>query len=171
MDQIDRSAPVTLLGVSFGGMLCAELAEKIPVNKVFLVSSSINSKEFPFSLRLLKRIPIYQLVPDAMIRLLARNKRRFLGFEKSFEPVFFGMIDQMPKNYFKHCIHYIINWKRTGNTASIIRIHGTADRLLHYRRAEHMHTIKGGSHSMVLNRAGEINHILNQELNGPSFAS
>src|SRR3954467_12850458 len=52
LPQIDQREQVNLLGVSFGGMLCAELAEKLDTHKVFLVSSSKNRNEFPFSLKL-----------------------------------------------------------------------------------------------------------------------
>ena len=171
LPQIVRGKPVTLMGVSFGGMICSELAETIPVNKVILISSNKNSNEFPAALKLLKRVPVYKLVPDKLVRLLAKTKRRFLGFEKSFAPVFFEMIDQMPKNYFACCIHYIIGWNRTANTVPIIRIHGTSDKLLLHKKTEQGYIIQNGSHSMVLARAREINAILNNELNGSRQAS
>lgn len=165
LPQIDSSKPVTLLGVSFGGMLCAELAEQVKTNKVFLISSCRNRNEFPVTLKTLKYIPVYKLVPDKAVRLLAKTKRKFLGFEKSFEPVFQRMIDSMPENYFACCISYIINWERMSNSANIIQIHGSSDKLL-YKKATTSYTIKDGSHSMVLNRADEISAILTKELNG-----
>lgn len=165
LPQIDASKPVILLGVSFGGMLCAELAEQIKTKKVFLISSCRNRDDFPGTLKILKYIRLHKLFPDKAVRLLAKNKRKFLGFEKSFEPVFYQMIDRMPKNYFSYCVNYIINWERRSNNADIIQIHGSSDKLL-YKKGEFLYTIKNGSHSMVLNRTDEINTILNKELNG-----
>lgn len=171
LPQIDLSRPVNLLGVSFGGMICSELAERIPVNKVILISSNKNNSEFPAILKLLKLLPVYKLFPDKIVRLVAKTKRKFLGFEKSFEPVFFQMIDQMPEHYFARCIRYIIGWKRTSNTVPIIQIHGTSDKLLLHKKVGHAYAIQNGSHSMVLARANEINVILNNELNGSTNAS
>ncbi len=165
ISQINTHEPVNLLGVSFGGMLCAELAEQITVNKTVLISSCRNACEFPISLKLLRIFPVHRLFPDRLIRLIAKTKRRFLGFEKSFEPVFFQMIDQMPLQYFSHCIHYIITWQRKSNAASIVQVHGTYDRLLSSKKIGNFYSVKNGTHSMVLARANEINAILNQEFN------
>lgn len=166
LPQIDQTEPVNLIGVSFGGMLCAELAERIKTNKVILISSCRNSSEFPALLKTLRYIPVHQLVTDGLVRLLAKSKRRFLGFEKSFEPTFVKMIDSMPKQYFECCIRYIVSWKRANNTAKIIQIHGTKDKLLFPKKINDFYAINNGSHSMVLNRAQEINSILNKEFNG-----
>lgn len=164
--QINQSEPVNLIGVSFGGMLCAELAEQIKTNKVILISSCRNSSEFPYLLKALNYFPVHKLVPDGLVRLLAKSKRRFLGFEKSFEPTFVKMIDSMPGLYFSSCIRYIISWKRSTNTANIVQIHGMLDKLLFPRKINDFYAIEKGSHSMVLNRANEINDILNKEFNG-----
>lgn len=171
LPQIDSSSPVNLMGVSFGGMICSELAEIIAVNKVILISSNQNRSEFPIALKLLKYLPVYRLVPDKLVRLLAKTKRKFLGFEESFEPVFFRMIDQMPQNYFTCCISYIIGWNRTSNNVPMVRIHGSSDKLLLHKKTGRGYTIQEGSHSMVLARAAEINVILNTELNGTTSTS
>lgn len=166
IDQIDQSKPVNLLGVSFGGMLCSEIAEVIPVNKVFLVSSCKNSSEFPALLKMLRFFPAYRLIPDSVIRSIAKTKRKFIGFEKSFEPVFIEMIGQMPPQYFSCCINYIITWDRKHNNAQVIQIHGTSDKLLKHYHLKNFHEIKNGTHGMVVSNASEINQILNKELNG-----
>lgn len=161
----DNSQPVKLLGVSFGGMICSELAELLQVKKAVLISSCSNRLQFPLKLNVLRYLPIYRLVPDYAVRMLAKNKRKYLGFEKSFEPVFYQMIDSMPRNYFSRCISYIINWDRTQNRAPLVQIHGTGDRLLkNYTTASYK--ITKGSHSMVLSRAEEINNLLDKEFNG-----
>ncbi len=161
----ENKQPVKLLGVSFGGMICSELAELLQVKKTVLISSCCNRRQFPLTLNLLRYVPIYRFVPDNTVRLLAKIKRKYLGFEKSFEPVFYQMIDSMPKNYFSRCISYIINWNRTQNSAPMVQIHGTGDRLLKNHQAA-AYKIPGGSHAMVLSRAQEINNLLDKEFNG-----
>lgn len=166
LDQIDQSKPVDLLGVSFGGMLCVEISEMILVNKVFLVSSLKNISEFPLLLKTIKHFPIYKTLPDHLICSLAKTKRKFIGFEKSFEPIFLDMLKRMPKNYFSRCIDYILHWDRKTNNSKLIHIHGTSDKLLTCKTIKDYYPIKNGSHVMVLTHAVEINAILNKELNG-----
>lgn len=166
LDQIDQSSPVNLLGVSFGGMLCTELSEIIPARKVVLISSCRNHQQFPNRVKLFRWLPVHRIVPDQLVRVLAKTKRKFLGFEKSFEPVFHEMIDAMPANYFSCCINYIVCWERKTNTAVAVQIHGTSDKLLPHKKIPSCYSIKDGSHSMVLNRADEINNLLNLEFNG-----
>lgn len=163
--QIDTTVPVNLMGVSFGGMLCSELAEQIKTKKVILISSCKDISEFPFLLKALRIIPFHKLVSDKLVRFLAGTKRRFLGFEKSFDKIFFEMIQQMPPDYFSNAINYIINWDKKASKIEFIRIHGTSDKLLPNKNKRY-HLVKGGSHAMVLNKANEINVILNKELNG-----
>ncbi|MES2679303.1 MAG: alpha/beta hydrolase [Bacteroidota bacterium] len=166
LDQIDQTKPVNLIGVSFGGMICSELAEKIKVNKLVLISSCKNRTEFPLLLKLVRVIPLYRAFSDSLIRAIAKTKRQFIGFEKSFEPTFVAMIDQMPQNYFSNCIAYILNWERRTNNSTPVHIHGTADRLLIHSKIKNYHPVKGGSHAMVLSDASEINVILNKVMNG-----
>lgn len=161
----EQQRPVKLIGVSFGGMICTELSELVPVKKVVLISSCANRKQFPKRLKVLRYLPVYKVIPDALLRALAKSARSFLGFEPAFAPTFRNMIDSMPAGYFSYCIHYILNWQRTTHPAGIVQLHGTADGLLtHYSSAAYK--IHDGSHSMVLNRADEINKILDREFNG-----
>ena len=166
LSQIDTSKPVNLIGVSFGGMLCSELADRITVDKVVLISSCKDRSEFPTMLKLIKYLPIYKLIPEKVIRFVAKTKRRFLGFEKIFDPLFYEMILTMPKNYFSYTINYIVNWDKTKSLHDPVRIHGTNDKLLPFKNSQLCYSIKGGSHAMVLNKADEINTILNKEFNG-----
>ena len=88
-----------------------------------------------------------------------------LGFEKSYDKIFFEMILQMQENYFSSCINYIINWDKKQSNFNFIRIHGTADKLLP-NKSKNFNLIPGGTHAMILTKAKEINDILNRELNG-----
>ncbi|MBA3679697.1 MAG: hypothetical protein H0W73_00690 [Bacteroidetes bacterium] len=166
IEQIDVSSPVNLMGVSFGGMLCSEIAEQIQTKKVILISSCRDNSEFPLLLKTLRIFPVHKLFSDKMIRSLARSKRRLIGFKRSFDRLFFEMINQMPENYFPICINYIVQWDRKTSNGNFIRIHGTADWLLPYKKSSNFHLIPQGSHIMIVSRPNDINKILNKELNG-----
>lgn len=166
LNQIDSSSPVYLMGVSFGGMLCSQISDFIPCEKIILISSCRDNSQFPFLLRFAKTIPLYKLISENFLAFLAKSQRWILGRKKSLDPMFIAMINQMPKNYFKYCIGYIVNWDKTSDKKeNLIQIHGTKDRLLPYKRIESCISVEGGGHVMIISKAIEINLILNSELN------
>ncbi len=166
LKQIDTNTPVNLMGVSFGGMICAELALLIPTQKIILVSSCQNRNELPFPIKLLKYFPLHLACPEWLIRKLAFNTRWILGFMREFVPHFQEMILKMPKNYFKYAIHYIVNWNQMNRNEKLIHIHGTNDKLLWYSKISNVtFTIEEGSHAMVLYQAEQVNACLEKILN------
>lgn len=162
LEQIDVSKPVILLGVSFGGMICSELAEQIQTKKIILISSCKDSSEFPFLLRFLKIIPLQRLMPDAFVKWISKMR---MNSNHRLAPIF-KMMYSMKKDYFYNTINYIIKWDKKESKKDFIRIHGTADRLLPNNNGIDFNYVNGGSHAMIFTRPKEINAILNKELNG-----
>lgn len=163
LNQIDTSHPFCLLGVSFGGMLCAEISLLTKPEKTILISSSKCSKELAPMLKLFRQLPLYSLLSDKMLKHMTRNSRWILGFEKKFMPEFLSMVNSMKPGYIKNSIHCIVNWKQHNcYRPDIIHIHGDADKLLIYGSVKADYTIKGGNHAMIINKADEINDLLNK---------
>jgi esterase/lipase len=159
--QIDTSAPFYLLGVSFGGMICVELNESFPAEKLFLVSSCKSRKELPLLLRLLKYFPLHKMVGEKNLRCINAISRKMIGFEKSLLPQFMHMMNSMTPNYYTYSVSIIVKWKRLFFSANnIIHIHGTADKLLPIRYVKPNHVIKNGTHAMIVNNAHEIAGII-----------
>jgi pimeloyl-ACP methyl ester carboxylesterase len=161
LKQIDSTQPVNLMGVSFGGMICMELADRIPVKSLTLISSAKCRKELPVLIRLLKRVPLNKALSERMHRMLAVRSRWFVGFEKRYHPVFRRMIWSMPPGYFKNCISMIVRWNREQPGYPVFHLHGDADRLLPRRFILNCTTIKNGTHAMIVNQAPAINQLLN----------
>lgn len=166
IEQLDTTSPINLMGVSFGGMICAEIADLIPVNKIVLISSCKNRTELPPNIRILKTLPVQKLVSDSLYRSLASKLNWIVGFEKEYLPEFLKMMKQMPENYFKYCVDMIINWDKKTNTQKIYHIHGNSDNLLSHSCIQDYRLINGGNHAMVVYKAGEINSLLNTYFNG-----
>jgi pimeloyl-ACP methyl ester carboxylesterase len=161
LSQIDRSRPFALLGVSFGGMICAELAEATNAEKVILVSSSKNRSELPWPVRLLKYVPLHKLFSRHALKKLALNSGWIIGFGKELRQDVKQMVNEMPPHYFKNCISYIAGWKRKSNSRKIFHIHGNADRLLWYGNIKAADvTIEKGNHAMIIYHAEEISRAL-----------
>jgi pimeloyl-ACP methyl ester carboxylesterase len=51
---ITEENPV-LMGLSFGGMICTEIAKQIPVEKIIIISSIKSSKELPLWMKTVKK--------------------------------------------------------------------------------------------------------------------
>ena len=166
ISQIDSSVPVHLMGVSFGGMLCCEIADLIPTKKIVLISSCKNKNELPPNIKILKTLPIQKLVSDSLYRALASRLSWIVGFEKIYLQQFLKMMREMPKNYFKYCVDMIIHWDKKDNSQNIFHIHGNADNLLPHTFIKNYQLIEKGNHAMVVYKASEINSLLNTYFNG-----
>lgn len=164
LPQIDTTRPFCLLGVSFGGMLCGELSRIIKPLKTFLISSSKFRKELPWFIRMFKHVPVYKYVSESRHRRLAYHGRWMIGFGKAYMPEFMAMVQSMNDHYFRHCIHIIVNWDRNDPPQNALHIHGSGDRLILYGGVKPHHTIKGGTHAMVVFRADEISPLIEDEL-------
>lgn len=165
LPQINTNVPFCLLGVSFGGMLCTELSKIISPQKTFLISSCKSRKELPWFIKTLKYIFLHKIVSEKQHRKMAYQGRWIIGFGKAYIPEFLGMVNSMTQNYFKYCIHIIVNWDRTEFPENVVHIHGNTDRLLWYKYVKADYTIHNGSHAMIVFQAEEINKIIEKELN------
>lgn len=166
VQQIDTTQPFVLAGVSLGGMLCVEMQEIVHPEKTILISSVSNRKELPFRYRFQHAIPLYAIFPGRML----------LGGAKMLQPIvepdrkhnketFKKMLGAKNPLYMKRTVRLIIRWKRKTAPEGIIRIHGTNDHTLPYRKIKKAdYTVKGGSHMMTLTRAKEVSSALNEAL-------
>jgi hypothetical protein len=158
--QINTSKPFSLMGVSFGGMICSELSHIINAEKVILISSCKNKNELPWILRFQKYIPLYKLFSENVLRRFAFNSRWLLGFKKEYKLAFEEMINAMPKNYVQLSIGMIVNWKNVKTPKNCIHIHGKKDNLLLYKNVKADHSIENGGHAMIVYQAENINTLL-----------
>jgi pimeloyl-ACP methyl ester carboxylesterase len=167
LDQIDTREPFMLLGLSFGGMIAVELGKILQPKKIILISSAKTREDLPKWIRLLKYFPAYKILPDKFIRKISYQARWLLGFMVEDFHALADMIRDMPEDYFRCTIQYIINWRNTEIPKNCILIHGSGDKLLWLRQNKTEYVIEKGSHAMVLTKAEEINKILEEVLKEP----
>ncbi len=165
--QIDTSKPFVLIGVSFGGMCATEIAKQLHPLKTFLISSCKTKDELPLKLTIWKYIPLYKALSDKTYKQAAMLFKRLFGvITKEQSDRFREMQDCAPKDYFKGAIHCIMSWENKTIPPSVIHIHGTADGILPSKKVKANYLIENGSHFMIINKAEEINRIINEELKG-----
>lgn len=164
--QIDTSQSFSLLGVSMGGMLCSEMAEFLNPKQVILISSANCREDLPFRYQFQRKIPLYKIIP----------KRLMFGGAKCLQPLvepdrknnkatFKAMLGAKNALYIKRTVAMIINWEKNTYNPNIIRIHGTKDHTLPYRKLKRVDfTIENGSHMMTLTDFEKVQGVLDEIL-------
>ena len=165
-NEIDTLNRYILLGVSLGGMICAELSESLNPWKTILISSAKNKNELPFHYRFQKTIPLYKMFPKGFLLTGAKIMQPIVEPDrKKNKDIFKDMLNKKNAAYMKRTIHLIINWERETNTKKIYHIQGNNDHTLPVRHIKNPDFIvENGSHMMTLTRGTEISNILKQIL-------
>jgi pimeloyl-ACP methyl ester carboxylesterase len=159
-DKIPESDPI-VVGISFGGMLAAEMAKADQNIRTIIIASNKTSGEFPGYLRASKYFPVYKWIPGKIIKVSAFSFRWIMGKRrKEQKKVLDEILRDTDMHFVKWAIDSILNWKNEEVPKNIIHIHGTADKLLPYRRVKADYTIEGGTHVMPLERHEEISALL-----------
>lgn len=164
-EQIDTSQPFILLGVSFGGMCCVEIAKHLIPLKTFVISSCKKSNELPLKINFWKFFSLYKRLSDSLyIKGAMLVKKQFGVSTKDQAERFLEMLESAPKNYFSGAVHCIMNWQNDLVPESVVHIHGTADRVLPHHKIICDYKLEGGDHFMIVTKAKEINEIIKREL-------
>jgi pimeloyl-ACP methyl ester carboxylesterase len=159
-DTIPESHP-TIAGISFGGMLTAEMAKADPNIAAIIIASNKTSTEFPGYLRAARYFPVYKWLPPGMLKRSAYAFKWMLGRnEKVQKKIILDIIRDTDMNFVKWAVGAILNWESKDARGNIIHIHGTRDKLLPYRLVKADYTIEGGPHVLPLDKHEEISALL-----------
>ncbi|HNZ41834.1 MAG TPA: hypothetical protein PLB59_07510 [Bacteroidales bacterium] len=163
--QIDTTCKFALIGVSFGGMLCTELAEIVSPEKVIIISSAKCRSELPRRYTVMKKYPAYRLYPKKFVKfgtmLLQPTVEKGLKNEKDF---FKDMLQKKDPQFLKETSTMMINWERETYPANIIHIHGSDDHVLNIKNIKADYIIVNGTHIMTYERGREISEIIGKVL-------
>jgi pimeloyl-ACP methyl ester carboxylesterase len=158
---IDEEDPL-LMGLSFGGMLCTEIAKQIPVKKIIIISSIKSSEERPVWMKTVATLRLNKILPMRSTIITQPFQNRMLGVstkeEKELVSQFRKKADQP---YTKWAVHQAINWKNDWKHPEIFHIHGDCDNLFPIKYIKPDFTIKKGGHFMIMNRADEVSSCIN----------
>jgi len=157
-EQISEEHP-TVVGVSFGGMLAAEMAKADGQMKAIIIASSKSADEFPAYLRVGKYFPLYKWLPGNLLKTGRLNW--ILGAKgEEQKKLMRTLIADADPAFLKWAIEAILNWNEKMASPNVKHIHGTADRLLPFRYVKADFIIEGGTHLMSINKPSEISAVL-----------
>ena len=163
---IDQTQEIILVGVSFGGIVAQEIARKIPVKKVILISSVKSEKEYDLRLKVAAILKPYAFLPGNLMKWsagLAANY--FFSIRTKKDAAFLAeLISSADPWLIKWSVKQILNWKCAGPVPNVVHIHGSNDRVFPLYKITNAVVVPGGGHFMVADMAGEISKLLRKEL-------
>lgn len=170
-EQIKEDAP-TIIGISFGGMLVAEMAKADATINAIIISSNKLSSEFPKYLRAGKYFPLYKLMPSHLLKKTTLLCKGILGAKGADQKkLLVQILKDTDTRFLKWAIGAILSWKNNIAPGNLIHIHGTGDKLLPYKLVKADHTIAKGTHVMPLDNADEISALLKKLVDTHPFSA
>lgn len=165
LPQIKEREDLMLVGVSKGGIAAIEVAKRIHVEQVVIISSVKTHHEKPAFFNIVKRIPLYKLSTPKMRQIFRTIWGQFFGLKSSGAMDFFmDMFEVMSEHYKDWAVRQIANWENTTYPDNLIHIHGDKDMIFPIRLIKNVEVIKGGNHGMIATRASAINKRLNKAI-------
>ena len=166
-ESIDQNENFALMGHSFGGVLCQEIAQLIDVASMVLISSITERKEIPINLKMIRTLGLHQVISKKVILNSFRFWAEAYGYKTKEEKALFqSMINNISDSYLKWALRELSSWNNRGrsNNTRSIRIHGSHDKTLPISLSTSIdHVVEDGDHFMVFKMAQEISRIIISE--------
>lgn len=164
-EKIEDENPV-LMGVSFGGMMCIEIAKQLNPERVIIISSVKGKEELPLWMKAVAKLKLNKIAPMSYRKLTESIQNYFLGVSTPEER---AIVDNSRKKvtlaYMHWAINQAVNWKNQWQPSPLFHIHGTKDRIFPVKNAKKARLVNDGGHLMILSKYEELNAILKDLLN------
>lgn len=172
LKEIDRSKPIILLGLSFGGVAVQEIAQKINPIGTIIISSITSSKDLPWYFRYIGNLKANRIIPFGLLKFPNFGANWIFGAKsKDDKKMLAGIIKDADVTLLKWSVEQILNWKSKGEPKNLFHIHGDNDKLLPLKNNKTNVIIKNGGHLMIYNKAKEIERILENVLAQKIYSS
>jgi pimeloyl-ACP methyl ester carboxylesterase len=164
--QIDITKPVVLVGTSLGGMLSIEIAKRIKVEHLFLISTIKVKNEQPAYFNFFKLFPMYKWMPNNVISN-SNFWLKFLfpaGLKSNWKDTFADMFKKWTPAFLRWAMRASLQWDNNERPSHYTHIHGDHDIVFPHIHLRNFHLIKDGTHIMILTKAKEIKTIIMEVL-------
>ena len=164
---IDDKEPFALLGLSFGGMIAIEIARVIKPQKLILLSSVPGPHCLPALYKFGGMLKVYSWFPFDLVKRNVKLTNKMFGIKgMAHQRIMHNVMEKTDTHFLRWAVRSILTWKSNGNLPDYKRIHGTHDRILPLLNCSADYVIEGGTHFMVVVKAGLISKIINEILSG-----
>lgn len=164
---MDVNNEITLIGLSFGGLVAQEMAKLIPCKQVIIISSVRSPEQFSWQLKLASKTRLYKIVPFWLMHL--GNKLTadyyFSTTSKTESVLLHQIINDTDPHFLKWAIEKIMTWENEGITVPLTHIHGAKDRIFPIKpirslRTHRLKEIPNGGHFMIVNQVRQIQALI-----------
>ncbi len=143
----------TLIGVSMGGIVAGALAQRVPPQRLILISSCTDISQLSPLIAALSPMGPYS--PFGLARLLPR------GLMPAQRKLALEMFEAQDMTFIRWACGAVMEWTGAPRLPGTVSIHGTVDRVFPIRRQPQVDvTIQGGGHLMVMDRTADISDAL-----------
>lgn len=163
-ELIKNNEDFVLIGLSFGGMIASEIARIKKPLKTIIISSLATADELPWYFRKAGSLGLQKALPISLLKAATFLNRVVGAGTPEDKAVVYHYVKNADPAFVRWSLNAIISWKRSERLPGIVHLHGEKDHLLPLRYTNPDFVIKKGGHLMVLNKANEVNKILNQLL-------
>ena len=156
--QYNITTNSVIIGNSMGGMIAIEIAKKIRLKKVILISSIKTINEAPAYYKIFQTIPVYKIIPGSLIN--ASGSLIKLAFGKMNDADLWLFKDMLHKNspaFIKWAMGATLKWDNNIIPPNVYHIHGDNDHVLPNKKIKDAKIVKGGIHIMIFDKAKQIN--------------
>lgn len=161
---IDMQSRWSVVGLSFGGMLAAEICRQFSPAQTILIASIASHHNLPTYYKYAAPLGLHRFLPVSLFKNASLAKRIFTTETSEDKSLLRKIISESDPSFIRWALGAILQWRggiqRSDLHHTLYHIHGTRDNLLPIRYVQPTHPIEGGGHLMVMNRATEINRAL-----------
>lgn len=163
--QINQQEPFSLVGLSFGGVIAIEMSKFLSPVQTVLISSFCFKKEVPWYYILLGKSRIYKILPPRfLLRPNSMAFRLFGAYKPEIKNLVRHIFEDTNPAFFEWAIRQLFSWDNHWKPENMLRIHGTADKILPYKKIMNAIAVKDGEHLMVYSKSIVVSHILKEKL-------
>jgi pimeloyl-ACP methyl ester carboxylesterase len=163
--QVTSENPI-LIGLSFGGIMAAEVAKYTGAEKIILIASAKTKKEIPFYYKFAGYLYLHKIIPAKLLKGANFMSYWFFGTEsKSDKELLKSILSDTDSKFLKWALDKIINWQNSVKNDRTIHIHGSADRILPIRYMKTDVVVKKGGHFMTINKHKQLSLEIRKILN------
>jgi len=164
IEEYKFESPCIFGGVSIGGMIAQEIAQKVKPEKLILISTLHYRNELPPIFKLGDNNLVKSLLNKPLLDVVAAVGDKFTIKSTKGRSLFYEMLRDSDPAFMKFGAGVVLGWQPPVAQVPVIRVHGTKDRVFPLSRIKDCIKIKGGNHFMVFEKGEEIGEVLAKEL-------
>lgn len=163
-DQIDSSQPFVLAGLSLGGIMAVDIAQKIPPVCTILISSVPSAAHLPKLYRLAGKLRLGRLIPATLLKLAALIKHSLFMRPAENRRLMRQVIRSGDHRFIRWALNAVLDWDNRNIPSPLYHIHGTRDEVFPIRLTTPTHVVRKAGHMFVVSHPETVNQFLREVL-------